>query len=272
MYFQITGIFKEVNPSNKKNSGLNDSSQASLFQGGLEGLNINCDMGEGAGNDVLLMPFINSANIACGYHAGDSTTIWQTVELAIKHHVTIGAHLSFFDKTNFGRSEMNWSKEEIYELVTQQLIVLTEIVSSFDVKLHHVKPHGALYNMSARDAILAMTIAEAVKDFDNSLVLFGLSGSHSVSEAKKIGLKTANEVFADRTYQDDGSLTPRSQPNALIEETDKAIAQVLQMIKEGTVTTVSGKALPIVAETICIHGDGKHAVEFAEAIYSVVKR
>ena len=228
-------------------------------------------MGEGAGNDALLMPFINSANIACGYHAGDSTTMWQTVELARKYHVAIGAHFSFFDKMNFGRSEMNLSKEEIYELVTQQLIILNEIVSSFDVKPDHVKPHGALYNMSARDAILAMTIAEAVKDFDSSLVLFGLSGSHSVSEAKKIGLKTADEVFADRTYQDDGLLTPRSQPNALIEKTDKVIEQALEMIKEGTVTTVSGKAIPIVAETICIHGDGKHAVEFAEAIHKAVK-
>ena len=229
-------------------------------------------MGEGAGNDAFIMPFINSANIACGYHAGDSTTMWQTVELAIKHHVAIGAHFSFFDKENFGRCEMNLPKEEIYDLVTQQLIILSEIVSFFDVKLHHVKPHGALYNMSARDAILAMTIAEAVKDFDSSLVLFGLSGSHSVSEAKKIGLKTASEVFADRTYQDDGSLTSRSQSNALIEENDKVIAQALQIIKEGTVTTVSGKTIPIFAETICVHGDGKHAAEFAEAIYSAIKR
>ena len=227
-------------------------------------------MGEGAGNDAFIMPFINSANIACGYHAGDSTTMWQTVELAIKQHVAIGAHFSFFDKENFGRSEMNLPKEELYDLVTQQLIILNEIVSSFDVKLHHVKPHGALYNMSARDIILAMTIAEAVKDFDSSLVLFGLSGSHSVSEAKKIELKTASEVFADRTYQDDGSLTSRSQSNALIEETDKVIAQALQIIKEGTVRTVSGKAIPIAAETICIHGDGKYAVEFAEAIYKAV--
>ena len=167
---------------------------------------------------------------------------------------------------------MNLPKEEVFDLVTQQLIILSEIVSSFDVKLHHVKPHGALYNMSARDIILAMTIAEAVKDFDSSLVLFGLSGSHSVSEAKKIELKTASEVFADRTYQDDGSLTSRSQPNALIEKTDKVIAQALQIIKEGTVTTVSGKTIPIFAETICIHGDSKHAVEFAEAIYSAIKR
>ncbi|MEP6700738.1 MAG: 5-oxoprolinase subunit PxpA [Bacteroidota bacterium] len=232
---------------------------------------INCDMGEGCGNDELIMPFIGSANIACGYHAGDAETIWQTVELAVKHNVAVGAHLSFFDRNNFGRSEMNLDKGEVYDLVTQQLIILTEIVSSIDTKLNHVKPHGALYNMSARDRVLANIIAKAVKEFDESLILFGLSGSYSISEAKELGLKTASEVFADRTYQDDGTLTPRSQPNALIEETGKAVNQVLQMIKEGTVTTISGKTIPVVAETICIHGDGKNAVDFAKNIYNAIK-
>lgn len=238
---------------------------------------INCDMGEGIGNsassagsDELIMPFITSVSIACGYHAGDAATMWQTVESAIKHKVSIGAHPSFLDRKNFGRTEMDLDKEEVYELVSQQLIVLNEITSSLDTKLQHVKPHGALYNMSARDALTANVIAKAVKDFDASLILFGLSGSHSISEAKKIGLKTTSEVFADRTYQDDGSLTPRSQSGSLIEETDKAVVQVLQMIKEGTVTTVSGKIIPIVAETICIHGDGKQAVEFAKAIHKTL--
>lgn len=233
---------------------------------------INCDMGEGIGNDELIMPFITSANIACGYHAGDPETMWKTVELAIKHSVMIGAHPSFLDRNNFGRSEMNLDKGEVYGLVIQQLVILKEIVTGLDAKLHHVKPHGALYNMSAKDAALANCISKAVKDFDASLILFGLSGSHSISEAKAIGLATASEVFADRIYQDDGSLTPRSQPKALIEDADKAVQQVLQMIKEGTVTTVSGKTIPIVAETICIHGDGEHAVEFAKAIHeSLVK-
>lgn len=232
---------------------------------------INCDMGEGIGNDELIMPFITSANIACGYHAGDSATMWQTVESAIKHKVTIGAHFSFFDRNNFGRREMQLDKKEIYDLVAQQLIILNEITSALDTKIDHVKPHGALYNMSARDAALANTIAKAVKDFDSSLLLFGLSGSHSISEAKAIGVKTASEVFADRTYLDDGSLTPRSQSNALINDAQKAVQQTLQMIKEGTVTTVSGKIIPIVAETICIHGDGKQAVEFAKAINHAVR-
>jgi 5-oxoprolinase (ATP-hydrolysing) subunit A len=232
---------------------------------------LNCDMGEGTGTDEFIMPFINAANIACGYHAGDSVTMWQTVELAIKHNVAIGAHISFLDKENFGRSEMQLSSDEVYELVSQQLIILNEITTALDTKITHVKPHGALYNMSAKDASLATVIAKAVKDFDSNLILVGLSGSHSISEAKKTGLKTANEVFADRTYQDDGTLTPRSQPHALIEEVDNVVKQVLQMTKEGTVTTLSGKIIPILAETICIHGDGKHAVEFAKAIYGAIK-
>lgn len=231
---------------------------------------LNCDMGEGSGTDEFIMPFINAANIACGYHAGDSAMMWQTVELAIKHNVAIGAHISFLDKDNFGRSEMKLSNDEVYELVSQQLIILNEITTALDTKINHVKPHGALYNMSARDAMLATVIAKAVKDFDSNLILVGLSGSHSINEAKKIALKTANEAFADRTYMDDGTLTPRSQPHALIEEVDKVVKQVLQMINEGTVTTISGKTIPIVAETICIHGDGKQVVEFATAIHNAV--
>lgn len=232
---------------------------------------INCDMGEGAGTDEVIMPFINAANIACGYHAGDTATMWQTMQLAIQYKVAVGAHISFFDKENFGRSEIQLSNDEVYELVSQQLIILNEITTALDAKINHVKPHGALYNMSAKDGILATVIAKAVKDFDGNLILVGLSGSHSISEAKKVGLKTASEVFADRTYQDDGSLTPRSLTNALIDTEEKVIKQVLQMIKEGSVTTVTGKTIPIIAETICIHGDGKHAVEFAKVIYEAIK-
>jgi 5-oxoprolinase (ATP-hydrolysing) subunit A len=258
-----------------KNQKVADSSKALPID--REGLgeaviDLNCDMGEGMDNDELIMPYISSTNIACGYHAGDEKTIWKTIELAVQFKVAIGAHVSFLDKENFGRSEMNLPAAEVYDLVTQQLIIIKEIADSFDIKIRHVKPHGALYNISSKDAILAKTIAQAVKDFDHNLILFGLSGSHSIAEAKAIGLKTASEVFADRTYQDDGSLTPRSQPNALIEDSDNATQQVLQMIKEGTVTTVSGKTIPIVAETICIHGDGKHAVLLAKNIYENLKQ
>ena len=232
---------------------------------------INCDMGEGVGNDELIMPFIHSANIACGYHAGDAATMQQTVELCLKYKVAIGAHPSFFDRENFGRTEMKLEQEEIYDLISQQLFILNETVAGFDTKLLHVKPHGALYNMSAKDSLLAKTIARAVKDFDASLIVVGLSGSYSVSEAKALGFKTANEVFADRSYQDDGSLTPRSQSDAIIDDTEKVVQQVVQMINEGTVTTISGKKIPIVAETICIHGDGKQAVDFAKAIHNAIR-
>jgi len=259
----------------KEKPGLNASSKASLLRlwRGVGGeVDINCDLGEGMGNDALIMPFITSANIACGYHAGDIATMQQTIEVCLKYQVAIGAHPSFYDRENFGRTAMNLLPDDLYDLITQQLIIFSEVADSFDQKINHVKPHGALYNLSAKDKITAKVIADAVKDFDAALILFGLSGSHSISEAKKTGLVTASEVFADRTYGDDGSLTPRSQPNALIEETDKAVAQVLQMIKEGTVTSVSGKKIPLVGETICIHGDGKKAVEFAKAIHDAVQK
>jgi UPF0271 protein len=235
-------------------------------------VDLNCDMGEGLDTDALIMPFISSANIACGYHAGDEKTIWQTIELALKHNVAVGAHVSFHDKENFGRQEMSLSENEIYELVEQQLLIFKEIADAFDISINHIKPHGALYNMSAKDAVIAKAIAQSVKDFDHNLIVYGLSGSHSLHEAKAIGLKTAAEVFADRSYQDDGSLTPRSQPGALIEDGNKAIQHVLQMIKEKKVTSLSGKAIPIVADTVCIHGDGKHAVQFAKDIFETLKQ
>ena len=235
-------------------------------------IDINCDMGEGIGNDERIMPFISSASIACGYHAGDKHTMEQTVDLCIKYNVATGAHPSFKDKENFGRIEMNLSVEETYAIVSKQVNDLLTIVKEKNTTLHHVKPHGALYNMSAKDSLLAASIAKAVKDSDGSLILYGLAGSYSLTEAKKIGLKTASEVFADRTYQDDGSLTPRKQANALIEDTHKSIGQVLQMIKGKNVIALSGKNVFINAETICIHGDGKHAVEFAKTIYDKLKQ
>ena len=227
---------------------------------------LNCDMGEDIGNDELIMPYITSANIACGYHAGDESTMRQTILLAQKYTVNIGAHPSFLDRENFGRTEIKKSPNEIYELVSQQIKIIQKIASECNAKLHHVKPHGALYNMAAKDKLLAKAIAQVVKDHDENLILYGLSNSYLISEAKAIGLKTASEVFADRTYRDDGTLTPRTQPNALIENEDDVIQQVLKMIKEGKVKTISGKEILIVAETICIHGDGKNAVEFAKAI------
>jgi UPF0271 protein len=235
-------------------------------------VDINCDMGEGIGRDEDIISFISSANIACGYHAGNEHTIWETIELAQKHNISIGAHPSFLDKENFGRKEMDLSPDDIYELVTQQLILFDEIANGLSANMKHVKPHGALYNMSAKNSTIAKAIANAVKDYDINLTLLGLSGSHSIGEANAIGLQTASEVFADRSYQDDGSLTPRSQPNAMIEDPDIVLKHVLPMVQEGFVTTVSGKKIPIVADTICIHGDGRHAVDFAKNIYEHLKQ
>jgi UPF0271 protein len=233
-------------------------------------IDINCDMGEGIGRDELIMPYITSTNIACGYHAGDEEIILQTILMAKKYNVNIGAHPSFLDKENFGRTEIKKSPDEIYELVSTQIKILQKIAEDNNAALQHVKPHGALYNMAAKNKPIAKAIAEAVKDYNKNLVLFGLSNSFLISEAKLIGLKTASEVFADRTYQDDGSLTPRLHPNALITNVDEMLQHVLFMIKKQNVKTVSGKEIPILAETICIHGDGKYAVEFARAIYQTL--
>lgn len=235
------------------------------------GIDINCDMGEGIGNDPAIMPFITSANIACGYHAGDEETVRSTIGLAKKYGVNIGAHPSFLDRKNFGRTEIKCTPQEVYELITLQLALFKRIADDCSAAIRHVKPHGALYNMAARDAALANAVARAVKDFDSRLILFGLSGSVSVSEAAAVGLKTASEVFADRTYQDDGSLTHRRQPAALIENEEQMVQQVLQMVQKKTVTTVSGKAISVVADTVCIHGDGKGAVMFAQRLSSDLK-
>jgi UPF0271 protein len=228
-------------------------------------------MGEDIGNDELIMPHITSANIACGYHAGDESTMHQTILLAQKFNVNIGAHPSFLDRENFGRTEIKKLPQEVYELVSKQIKMLQKIGADNNIELHHVKPHGALYNMAARDKVLAHTIAKAVKDCDEDLVLFGLSNSFLIREAIAIGLKAASEVFADRTYQSDGSLTPRTQPNAMIENIDEVVQQVLMMAKHGKVKTISGNSIPIVAETICIHGDGKNAVELAKVINAALQ-
>ncbi|MEO8403013.1 MAG: 5-oxoprolinase subunit PxpA [Chitinophagaceae bacterium] len=235
-------------------------------------IDLNSDMGEGIGNDEAIMPYISSANIACGYHAGDELSMWDTIEMALHYKVNIGAHVSFLDKENFGRSEMKLSNEEVYELVTQQLIIMNDMAGLFNANMIHVKPHGALYNMSAKNAALAKSIATAVKDFNKELLLFGLSGSHSIKEAEKIGLKTMSEVFADRSYQDDGSLTPRTQAGALIEDAEAVVRQVLQMINQQSVTTQHNKTIQVKADTICIHGDGKNAAAFAKTIHEAMMR
>ena len=234
-------------------------------------IDLNCDMGEGCGNDAELMDYVSSINIACGLHAGDAATMAKTVETAFKKGVSIGAHPGYPDRENFGRTAMNLSSKQVREIITEQITALNNIAATRGGKLSHVKPHGALYNQAARDAELAAAIAEAVFEFDPSLVLFGLSGSVSISEAEKRGLKTASEFFADRTYKNDGSLTPRSEANALIHYTDEALGQVLDIIKYGRVRSTDAIMIPIAADTVCIHGDGANAVEFAKAINRALK-
>lgn len=240
-------------------------------------VDLNCDMGEsfGAydlGQDEALMDYVSSVNIACGFHAGDASVMRKTVDMAVRKKVAIGAHPGYPDLQGFGRREMKLSPAEVYEIVLYQIGALMAFAHAAGTRLHHVKPHGALYNTAAKHPELAVAIAKAVRDADSSLVLVGLSGSHLISEAKTMKIKSASEVFADRTYQEDGSLTPRTSHNAMIEHPDQAATQVLQMIQHGKVKTITGKEISVEAQTVCIHGDGKHALEFAKAIVNILNQ
>jgi UPF0271 protein len=229
-------------------------------------IDINCDMGEGMPNDADIIPYISSANIACGYHAGNETTMRNTIDLCLKQGVAIGAHPGFNDKENFGRKPVQLSADEMYQLVWKQLEIIQAICKEKHAKLHHVKLHGAFYNMAAKDKSISKIAAQAVKDFDPELIFYGLSGSVMITEANALGLKTANEVFADRTYQRDGTLTPRTMANAMIEDTTTALAQVMQMVAAGSVRSADGNNLPIKADTICVHGDEPRAPELVKLI------
>lgn len=235
-------------------------------------IDVNCDLGEGFGNypmpnDEILFNYISSANIACGFHAGDAAVMQRSVRLAHQKGIAIGAHPGFQDLQGFGRREMKISPTEAYQITLYQIGALFAFVKTEGAVLHHVKPHGALYNMAAKDPALAAALAQAVFDFDPTLIFYGLAGSEMILAAEKLGLKTASEVFADRTYQDDGSLTPRSQNNAMIYDAGQSIKQVIQMIKLQQVTSINNKSISLKAETLCIHGDSEHAVEFAKLIH-----
>ncbi|HEY8994786.1 MAG TPA: 5-oxoprolinase subunit PxpA, partial [Lacunisphaera sp.] len=227
---------------------------------------LNCDLGEGAGHDAELMPLISSANIACGAHAGDEATMRATVKLALKHGVLIGAHPGFPDRENFGRKELAASAHEIHGWVLAQTQRLLGIAGDCGARVRHVKPHGALYNLAARDAGVAQAVAEAVYEADPRLLLIGLAGSRLIDAGATCGLNTMNEVFADRTYQPDGSLTPRARPDAVIRDEAAAVAQVLRMIREGRVIATDGSEVEIKPDTICLHGDGPRAMAFAQAV------
>lgn len=234
-------------------------------------LDLNCDMGEsyGAwkmGNDEAVLGYVSSANIACGFHGGDPSTLRKTVAAAIKQGVALGAHPSFQDLAGFGRRNMHISPQEAYDITVYQVGAAAGVARSQGGRLHHVKAHGALYNMAAKDARLARAIAQAVRDIDGDLILYGLAGSAMIQEAHAVGLRVAQEVFGDRSYQPDGTLTPRSQPDAMITDASKSVEQVLRMVQEKVVIATDGTRVPVQPDTLCIHGDQPDALVFAQAI------
>lgn len=240
-------------------------------------IDMNCDMGEsfGAwkmGSDEEILPFVSSANIACGYHAGDPATMRKTVAAALKHGVRIGAHPGLPDLQGFGRRNMAISPQEAYDMMVVQIGSLAAVAASQGAKLSHVKAHGQLYNMSVKNEALAKALAQAVFDVNRELVFFGLAGSLMLDIAESVGLRTASEVFADRLYQPDGTLTPRTQAGAMIEDVEVSIQQTLQMVKEGTVTASDGSKVKVRADTLCIHGDQPGAVTFAKSIREALTR
>jgi UPF0271 protein len=232
----------------------------------MQRVDLNCDLGEGAGHDAELMPLITSASVACGGHAGDEASMRATVELARQHHVAIGAHPGFNDREHFGRRALPVTPAEVYDLVAAQVWALQRIAREAGVRLAHVKPHGALYNLAAREAALAGAVAGAVHEADPHLILVGLAGSRLLAAGRARGLRVASEVFADRTYQADGSLTPRTQSDAFVREGEAAAARVVTMVREGYVWTADGGSLKIRADTVCLHGDGPEAVAFARRL------
>jgi UPF0271 protein len=229
-------------------------------------IDLNADLGEGAGSDEALLGLVSSANIACGWHAGDAKTMRQCVRWAIEHGVAIGAHPSFPDRENFGRSTMHLPPDEIVANVLYQVGALAAIAKAEGGKLSHVKAHGQLYNQAVKEPELADALCEAVRRFDPSLRFFGLAGSGMIDAARRAGLTPVEEVFADRGYMPDGSLVPRSQPGALIEDEEQSLAQTLSLVRDRQVRAIDGSIVPVNAQTVCLHGDGAHALAFARRI------
>ncbi|QTL50455.1 LamB/YcsF family protein [Priestia aryabhattai] len=239
-------------------------------------VDLNCDLGESfgnyrLGNDKEILRYVTSANIACGFHAGDPSVMRETVKLALSENVAIGAHPGLQDLAGFGRRYMKITHREAYDLMVYQMGALSAFIRAEGGTLHHVKPHGALYNMAAGDRDIAKAIAEAVYNVSEEAILYGLAGSELIKAGNEMGLRTSQEVFADRTYQQNGMLTPRNVENAVIKDEEAAISQVIKMVKEKKVFTVQNEEIPIQADTVCIHGDGAHAVEFAKAICDKLK-
>ncbi len=239
-------------------------------------IDLNCDMGEsyGAwkmGADAEVMPFITSANIACGFHGGDPATIRKTVRLAVDRGVAVGAHPSLPDLMGFGRRAMRISPQDMYDLIIYQAGAVEAFARAAGTKLHHVKCHGALYNMAAMDEGLSDAMVRAVKDLGSGVILYALSMSKNFEIAKKANVPVAGEVFADRGYSDDGTLAPRDKPGGMIEDAAASAKQALAMIEEGYVTSLSGKRVAVAADTMCLHGDQPGAVTFAKRLRETFK-
>jgi UPF0271 protein len=229
-------------------------------------IDLNADVGEGCGSDAALLDLVSSANIACGWHAGGANAMRDCVRLAMAKGVAIGAHPSFHDPVNFGRKEMNLPADDIYAGVLYQLGALSAIAQAEGARVAHVKPHGALYNQAARDPQIAQAIVSAVHDFDPSMAVFGLAHSGLIDAAREAGLVAIEEGFADRGYRADGSLVPRSEPGALIEDEDAMLEHVLSMVRDKRVRAVDGCIVPLHIHTLCLHGDGAHALAFARRL------
>ena len=234
-------------------------------------ININCDLGESSKlhsteNDPILLNIVNSANIACGYHAGDKATMERTIEISKKNKVSVGAHPSFYDKENFGRKRLNLQKSEIVKLIIKQINILSEIADNKEMKVTHVKPHGALNNMACEDYELAKIIAESIIKVNKDLIFLVPTGSQMEKAGKKLGMKVAAEIFADRNYEDDGNLVSRTKKNAMITDPEIAKKHVIQMVENQALNCYSGKKISCEIDSICVHGDGKNAVNTAKQI------
>ncbi|WLE57454.1 5-oxoprolinase subunit PxpA [Burkholderia plantarii] len=235
-------------------------------------IDLNADLGEGCGADEALLGLVTSANIACGWHAGGAQAMRDCVRWAVSRNVSIGAHPSFHDPENFGRKEMDLPAGEIYAGVLYQLGALSAIAQAEGGRIAHVKPHGALYNQAARDARIADAVVAAVHDFDPSVAVFGLAGSGFVAAARRAGLAAVEEVFADRGYRADGSLVPRGEPDALVDDEAAMLARTLEMVRDRRVRAVTGEWVPLNAQTVCLHGDGPHALAFARRLRDALEQ
>ncbi len=240
-------------------------------------MDINCDMGESfwdrkVGSDEEIMPFISSANIACGFHGGDPVTIEKTINVAIKNQVSIGAHPSFYDLEGFGRNEMSLTKEELSAVLRYQISAVKGMVTALGGKLSHVKPHGALYNMVARSEMYSEVLVDTVHQIDPTLRLFGLPNSVTEQVARQKGLVFVPEAFADRAYNHDGTLVRRNESGAVIDSVEVVVSRVIELILNNRIKTIDNEWIALEAKTICIHGDGKNAIDLAKGLYKAFRK